>query len=220
MGTAQRGQGLERERDLHHRERLLGDRRAGADGVVYDTDRIMFLRSYLTQLQRATSEGVPVRGYFHWSLMDNFEWADGFAPVSGSSTSIMHPAAHAEAERIVLPGGRRAKPASVEIIAGGRWSSGMANPVAQRDLPLSEGNFPQRCRNLDVRLASCEMITDPGELTALARFRFLHRWIATRERNVKEQTTRAGRLATALPMGALRRPAGKRREATRALRTP
>ena len=49
-----------------------------ADGVVYDTDRIMFLRSYLTQLQRATSEGVPVRGYFHWSLMDNFEWVDGF----------------------------------------------------------------------------------------------------------------------------------------------
>jgi beta-glucosidase len=48
------------------------------DGVVYDTDRIMFLRSYLTQLQRATSEGVPVRGYFHWSLMDNFEWSDGF----------------------------------------------------------------------------------------------------------------------------------------------
>jgi len=47
-------------------------------GIVYDTDRIMFLRSYLTQLQRATSEGVPVRGYFHWSLMDNFEWADGF----------------------------------------------------------------------------------------------------------------------------------------------
>jgi beta-glucosidase len=49
-----------------------------ADGLVYDTDRIMFLRSYLSQLQRATSEGVPVRGYFHWSLMDNFEWAEGF----------------------------------------------------------------------------------------------------------------------------------------------
>jgi beta-glucosidase len=43
------------------------------------TDRIMFLRSYLTQLQRATSQGVRVRGYFHWSLMDNFEWADGFS---------------------------------------------------------------------------------------------------------------------------------------------
>ncbi len=49
-----------------------------ADGKVYDTDRIMYLRNYLTQLQRATSEGVPVRGYFLWSLMDNFEWADGY----------------------------------------------------------------------------------------------------------------------------------------------
>jgi beta-glucosidase len=50
-----------------------------ADGNVYDSDRIMFLRNYLSQLQRATAEGVPVRGYFHWSLMDNFEWTDGFA---------------------------------------------------------------------------------------------------------------------------------------------
>jgi beta-glucosidase len=49
-----------------------------ADGNVYDTDRIMYLRNYLTQLQRATSEGVPVRGYFLWSLMDNFEWIFGF----------------------------------------------------------------------------------------------------------------------------------------------
>jgi beta-glucosidase len=50
-----------------------------ADGIVYDSDRIMFLRSYLTQLQRATSEGVPVRGYFHWSSMDNFEWSSGYS---------------------------------------------------------------------------------------------------------------------------------------------
>jgi beta-glucosidase len=49
-----------------------------ADGKVYDTDRVMYLRNYLTQLQRATSEGVPVHGYFLWSLMDNFEWADGY----------------------------------------------------------------------------------------------------------------------------------------------
>jgi beta-glucosidase len=48
------------------------------DGRVYDTDRVMYLRNYLTHLQRATSEGVPVRGYFLWSLMDNFEWADGY----------------------------------------------------------------------------------------------------------------------------------------------
>ena len=49
-----------------------------ADGQVYDLDRIMYLRNYLTQLQRATAEGVPVRGYFLWSLMDNFEWIFGF----------------------------------------------------------------------------------------------------------------------------------------------
>ena len=38
----------------------------------------LLLLNYLTQLQRATAEGVPVRGYFLWSLMDNFEWTDGF----------------------------------------------------------------------------------------------------------------------------------------------
>ena len=48
------------------------------DGIVYDTDRVMYLRNYLTQLQRATADGIPVRGYFLWSLMDNFEWADGY----------------------------------------------------------------------------------------------------------------------------------------------
>jgi beta-glucosidase len=49
-----------------------------ADGKVYDVDRIMYLRNYLTHLNRATSEGMPVNGYFVWSLMDNFEWSDGF----------------------------------------------------------------------------------------------------------------------------------------------
>jgi beta-glucosidase len=54
------------------------DDKIAADGNVYDLDRIMYLRNYLTQLQRATAEGVPVRGYFLWSLMDNFEWIYGF----------------------------------------------------------------------------------------------------------------------------------------------
>ena len=49
-----------------------------ADGHVYDTDRVMYLRNYLTQLHRGISEGVPVRGYFLWSLLDNYEWADGY----------------------------------------------------------------------------------------------------------------------------------------------
>jgi beta-glucosidase len=49
-----------------------------ADGQIYDLDRIMYLRNYLFHLQRATSERLPVAGYFLWSLMDNFEWADGY----------------------------------------------------------------------------------------------------------------------------------------------
>jgi beta-glucosidase/6-phospho-beta-glucosidase/beta-galactosidase len=48
------------------------------DGGVYDSDRVMFLRACLGQLQRATSDGVPVDGYFLWSAQDNFEWMDGF----------------------------------------------------------------------------------------------------------------------------------------------
>jgi len=48
------------------------------DGQIYDTDRIMFLRACLTELQRATADGVPVMGYFQWSVMDNFEWTAGF----------------------------------------------------------------------------------------------------------------------------------------------
>ena len=34
----------------------------------------------LEQIDRARQSGVDVRGYYHWSLMDNFEWAEGFAP--------------------------------------------------------------------------------------------------------------------------------------------
>ncbi len=49
-----------------------------ADGHVYDTDRVMYLRNYLHNLHRAVQEKVPVRGYFCWSLLDNFEWADAY----------------------------------------------------------------------------------------------------------------------------------------------
>ena len=48
------------------------------DGKVYDSDRLMYLRNGMMHLQRATSEGVPVKGNFYWSSMDNFEWTDGF----------------------------------------------------------------------------------------------------------------------------------------------
>jgi beta-glucosidase len=56
------------------------------DGRIYDTDRIMYLRACLTQLQRATADDVPVKGYFQWSTMDNFEWNFGF----GNRFGIVH----------------------------------------------------------------------------------------------------------------------------------
>ena len=50
-----------------------------ADGRVEDTDRVMYLRNHLTHLHRAASEGYPIKGYFLWSLLDNYEWADGYS---------------------------------------------------------------------------------------------------------------------------------------------
>jgi beta-glucosidase len=48
------------------------------DGGVHDPQRIDYLERYLTALQRAADEGVPVKGYFYWSITDNFEWAEGY----------------------------------------------------------------------------------------------------------------------------------------------
>jgi beta-glucosidase len=50
----------------------------GADGSVTDTDRIAYLSGHIAAVRSAAAAGVPVRGYFVWSLLDNFEWAEGF----------------------------------------------------------------------------------------------------------------------------------------------
>jgi len=48
------------------------------DGKVHDPHRVDYLRRLLLEVARARRDGVPVDGYFHWSLMDNFEWAEGY----------------------------------------------------------------------------------------------------------------------------------------------
>jgi beta-glucosidase len=48
------------------------------DGQVNDVDRVMYLRNHLIAAQRAIADGVPLKGYFLWSLLDNFEWAEGY----------------------------------------------------------------------------------------------------------------------------------------------
>ncbi len=47
-------------------------------GRIRDTHRIDFMRRYLLEVHRAIRDGVPIEGYFHWSVMDNFEWAEGY----------------------------------------------------------------------------------------------------------------------------------------------
>ncbi|MEY2672185.1 MAG: hypothetical protein RLZZ508_62 [Actinomycetota bacterium] len=49
-----------------------------ADGSINDVDRIEYLELHLEQMRKAISEGVPVKGYFAWSFMDNFEWTFGY----------------------------------------------------------------------------------------------------------------------------------------------
>ncbi len=49
------------------------------DGQVHDPRRVNYLREHLLQAHAAIEDGVPLAGYFLWSLMDNFEWALGYA---------------------------------------------------------------------------------------------------------------------------------------------
>jgi beta-glucosidase len=50
-----------------------------ADGSVDDPERVDYLRDHLAALRTAIAAGVDVRGYFVWTLLDNFEWAEGYA---------------------------------------------------------------------------------------------------------------------------------------------
>jgi beta-glucosidase len=51
--------------------------------LVHDPQRIDYTTRYFQGIARANREGYPITGYFHWSLMDNFEWAEGYHPRFG-----------------------------------------------------------------------------------------------------------------------------------------
>jgi beta-glucosidase len=51
-----------------------------------DKQRSMYILAHLRQAQRAISDGVDLRGYMHWTLLDNFEWADGYSKRFGLAT--------------------------------------------------------------------------------------------------------------------------------------
>ena len=50
-----------------------------ADGRVHDAERVDYLAGHIGQVARAIDDGCDVRGYFAWSLLDNFEWAAGYS---------------------------------------------------------------------------------------------------------------------------------------------
>ncbi|MGK5447258.1 GH1 family beta-glucosidase [Streptomyces radiopugnans] len=60
------------------------DDKPSPDGTVHDPDRIAYLHSHLGTVQRAIADGADVRGYFLWSLLDNFEWAYGYSKRFGT----------------------------------------------------------------------------------------------------------------------------------------
>ena len=49
------------------------------EGAVRDPQRLRYIHEHILQAHRAIEEGVPLRGYFAWSLMDNFEWGYGYS---------------------------------------------------------------------------------------------------------------------------------------------
>lgn len=53
------------------------------DGKVHDLARVEYIQNYLSELERAKKEGIDIKGYFYWSLLDNFEWFQGVAPRFG-----------------------------------------------------------------------------------------------------------------------------------------
>lgn len=55
------------------------DDEVASDGAVHDTERADFLEAHLDAVADAVAAGADVRGYFYWSLLDNFEWAWGYA---------------------------------------------------------------------------------------------------------------------------------------------
>ncbi len=55
------------------------DDEVDASGAVQDDRRIAFLQDHVAQARAALDSGLPIHGFFVWSLLDNFEWAEGYS---------------------------------------------------------------------------------------------------------------------------------------------
>jgi beta-glucosidase len=98
---------LKRVHDDYRPSRLLVTENGAAyedvveEGHVDDPEREAYLHEHLLQAHRAVDDGVPLRGYFVWSLLDNFEWASGY----GKRFGVIY-VDYATQQRIVKRSGR------------------------------------------------------------------------------------------------------------------
>jgi beta-glucosidase len=81
-----------------------------AEGRIVDLDRIQWLRGHVREAQRAVDEGLGLAGFFQWSLMDNFEWAEGYLKRFGIvhvdyDTQVRTPKASAYVYREIIRNG-------------------------------------------------------------------------------------------------------------------
>jgi beta-glucosidase len=68
---------------IHLTENGVAVKDVMVNGEINDQRRIQYLKDYLAQVLRAKREGMKVEGYFIWSFLDNFEWAEGYRPTLG-----------------------------------------------------------------------------------------------------------------------------------------
>ena len=76
----------------------------GPDGRVRDDRRIDYLRAHLAAVHAAIDKGADIRGYYLWSLLDNFEWALGLRQaVRARARRLRHPGPHPQGLGLVVP---------------------------------------------------------------------------------------------------------------------
>ena len=76
------------------------------DGAVHDPDRVAYLDAHFRAAHRAIADGVDLRGYFVWSLLDNFEWSFGYSQALRDHPRRLRDArAHAQGQRALLRAG-------------------------------------------------------------------------------------------------------------------
>jgi hypothetical protein len=117
---------------------------------VVDERRIEFLRGHLDAAARAIASGVPLAGYFVWSLLDNWEWADGYENGSGSYESTM-PRSSARS-RTAPTGIVRRSPPAVCPTTRERHPGQVTNEIVPPPSPVSRRILPSRTRPRDARV--------------------------------------------------------------------